>query len=138
MSTQRRFQIDLTDEELNSIDRLGSLAGIRTKKDVVLNAITIFRWAAKEALMGRSICSIDETNQTVRQLELPALSVISDKRLEHPTAEQIQQQLSGPKVVRTEFVPPNKGATDAIATVLESEEGGRAVVASLGNGTEKR
>ena len=34
MSDLRRFQIDLTVEELGSIERLGALAGLRTKKEV--------------------------------------------------------------------------------------------------------
>ena len=94
MSTLRRFQVDLSEDELNSIERLGSLAGLRTKKDVILNAITLFRWAAKEIMYGRTICSIDEKTQVVKQLELPALTAIVDKRVEPLTEDEIRDHMA--------------------------------------------
>ena len=94
MSFQRRFQVDLSEEELTSIERLGSLAGLRTKKEVILNAITLFRWAAKEIMYGRTICSIDEKTQVVKQLELPALSAIVDKRVEPLTEDEIRERMA--------------------------------------------
>ena len=94
MTTLRRFQVDLSEEELNSIERLGSLAGLRTKKEVILNAITLFRWAAKEIMYGRTICSIDEKTQVVKQLELPALSAILDKRVAPMTEDEIRDRMA--------------------------------------------
>lgn len=79
MSALRRFQIDLTEDELRSIEHLGAIAGIRTKKDVVLNAITLLRWAARETMYGRSICSIDDRTGATKQVELPALFAVADK-----------------------------------------------------------
>jgi len=79
VSTLRRFQLDLTEDELRSIEHLGAIASIRTKKDVVLNAITLLRWATREVMYGRSICSIDERTGATKQVELPALFAVADK-----------------------------------------------------------
>ena len=117
MTTIQRFQIDLTDDELNSIDRLGTLAGLRTKKEVILNAITLFRWAAKEIMYGRTICSVDEKTQIVRQLELPALTSISDKRPATLSLQQIQERLSGNGRPFSEFDPTPKNVSERVTCI---------------------
>ena len=78
MVTTHRFQIDLTRSELDSIERLAQLAGFRTKKELITNAVTLFRWATKETLYGRSICSRNEATGEIRQLEMPALTAIAE------------------------------------------------------------
>ena len=55
MAALSRFQMDLTPEELDSIERWSAFAGFRTKRDFFLNAFTLFQWAAKQILLGRSI-----------------------------------------------------------------------------------
>ena len=140
MTTIRRFQIDLTDDELNSIDRLGTLAGLRTKKDVILNSITLFRWAAKEIMYGRTICSVDEKTQTIKQLELPALSAISDKCPEVLTSQQFQDRLSGSSRPFSEFDPTRKDpavkGSANVASVLD-ESSGTGMAGGLGTSTGK-
>jgi len=140
MTTIRKFQIDLTDDELNAIDRLGTLAGLRTKKEVILNSITLFRWAAKEIMYGRTICSVDEKTQAIRQLELPALSTISDKSPDALTSQQIQDRLSGTSRPFSEFDPTQKNpAVKGIANVTSVLGEGRGVGMGegLGTSTEK-
>ena len=78
MSTTHRFQVDLTRDELLLIDRLGQLSSLRTKKEVIANAIAFYHWAAKELLLGRTICSIDEATQKVKQYDSPAMSAMSE------------------------------------------------------------
>lgn len=48
------------------------------KKELITNAVTLFRWATKESLSGRTICSRDEMTGEIKQLEMPALTAISD------------------------------------------------------------
>lgn len=93
MSTLKRFQIDLTEDELRSIDRMGSLAGLRTKKDVILNAMTLLRWAAKEIMYGRTICSVDQRTGAVKEVELPALSIIAEKHLVPLSEAEIRHRI---------------------------------------------
>ncbi len=52
MTTVSRFQMDLTSAELGLIERWMRFAGFRTKKEFLLNAFTLFQWAAKQVLLG--------------------------------------------------------------------------------------
>lgn len=94
MSGIKRFQIDLTEDELRSIDRLGALAGLRTKKEVVLNAITLLRWAAREIMYGRMVGSINRETGAVKEVELPALSIISEKAIENLSDTEIRNRIA--------------------------------------------
>ena len=124
MSDLRRFQIDLTVEELGSIERLGALAGLRTKKEVILNAITLFRWAAKEVLLGREICSVDEKTQSIKQLEIPALSAIVQKRVEPLSDAQVREQIASGGRPFAEFRPSTFPGGKSVAGILDSSSGG--------------
>jgi hypothetical protein len=79
MAALSRFQMDLTPDELESIERWSAFAGFRTKRDFFLNAFALFQWAAKQILLGRSICAINEATGEVRHLEMPGLAVIAAK-----------------------------------------------------------
>ena len=135
MSLQRRFQVDLSEEELTSIERLGSLAGLRTKKEVILNAITLFRWAAKEIMYGRTICSIDEKTQVVKQLELPALSAIVDKRVEPLTEDEIRDLMSTGSHPFSGFDATESGGTSVTGSIRE--ESGQGASGSMAEGSSK-
>ncbi len=88
MSDVSRFQLDLSTEELEAIERWSTMAGFRTKKEFLLNAFTMFKWAAQQILLGRSICAIDEATGEIRHLEMPALAAIA----EHGTPPPIGQE----------------------------------------------
>ena len=79
-----RFQLDLTADEMAAIDRWSSMAGFRTKKEFLLNAFTLFQWAAKQVMLGRTICAINEGSGEVRHLEMPALSAIAEWGVPEP------------------------------------------------------
>ena len=78
MPALARFQLDLSADELDSIERWSSMAGVRTKKEFLLNAITLFKWAAQQILLGRTICAVNESTGEIRHLEMPALSAIAE------------------------------------------------------------
>jgi hypothetical protein len=42
------------------IDELKNLTGLRTNKEFFDNAITLFDWAVLQAMLGRSLVSLDE------------------------------------------------------------------------------
>ncbi|MDJ0920576.1 MAG: hypothetical protein QNI84_05570 [Henriciella sp.] len=68
-----RLQLELSDTYTQMIERLIPLCDLRTKKDVVENALTLLGWAAAEASKGRSIASIDDSEETVREFSSTAL-----------------------------------------------------------------
>jgi hypothetical protein len=78
MPALARFQLDMSSDELDSIERWSSMAGIRTKKEFLLNAITLFKWAAQQILLGRTICAVNESTGEIRHLEMPALTAIAE------------------------------------------------------------
>ncbi len=132
----KRFQIDLSEEELLSIDRLGSLAGCRTKRDVVMHALSLFRWAAKETMMGRVVCSINETTNSIRQFDSPALSVIAEFRPTPLTAEEVRQLMAGPSLPRGEFAAQAQQpeGVGSVSSILE-KTGGTSLGTGIGTST---
>ncbi len=114
MAALSRFQMDLSPEELDSIERWSAFAGFRTKRDFFLNAFTLFRWAAKQILLGRSICAINEATGEVRHLEMPGLAVIASKtRPSILSDEEVRQRTDG----------PGKPFAEVIATLKETYRG---------------
>jgi hypothetical protein len=115
MAALSRFQMDLTPDELDSIERWSAFAGFRTKRDFFLNALTLFQWAAKQVMLGRSICAIDEATGEVRHLEMPGLAAIAAKT--RPT-------VLSPEEVRRRTAGPARPFADVIATLQEKESSG--------------
>jgi hypothetical protein len=67
-----RVQIELTPDNLQRLDRLMEEVGLRTRKELMLNALTLLAWAVRERRAGRVIASIDEDRQS-REVLLPIL-----------------------------------------------------------------
>ena len=67
-----RIQFELNPALEKELTRLMELGGVRTKKELLNNAITLLEWAAREKLRGRSIGSVDNEG-TFRELEMPFL-----------------------------------------------------------------
>jgi hypothetical protein len=78
MAGHSPFQMELTSDELDLIERWSSMAGCRTKQELLLNAFTLFEWAAKQVMLGRRICAMNEATGEIRHAELPALAQIAD------------------------------------------------------------
>ena len=96
-----RYQLDLTADEMAAIDRWSSMAGFRTRKEFLLNAITLFQWAAKQVMPGRTICAIDERSGEVHHLEMPALAAISECAARRSTRKRgagVPLDLDGPSM----------------------------------------
>ena len=68
-----RLQLDLTETSDEVIVTLMKLCDLRTKKDVVENALMLLGWAAREASHGNTIAAIDGKNEIFREIEIPAL-----------------------------------------------------------------
>ena len=106
MTTTQRFQLDMTREELDLIERLGQMAGFRTKRELLANALTLFKWATRETLQGRTICSLNEATREIRYLELPALSAIAEAcKRETIGDDEFRRRLSEPTRPLSEILP---------------------------------
>jgi hypothetical protein len=128
MAAVSRFQMDLTPEELDSIERWTAFAGFRTKRDFFLNALTLFQWAAKQILLGRSICAINEATGEIRHLEMPGLAVIAEKN---------RASVLNPEEFDRRTAEPGKPFADVIARLKETG-GGSDVGSDVGRRAEQR
>lgn len=68
-----RLQLNLSDTSENLIARLMPLCDLRTKTDVVENALMLLGWAATEVSQGRTIAAIDEKSNLFKEISTPAL-----------------------------------------------------------------
>lgn len=71
-----RVQIEITEEKSRELELLMKESGIKTKKDLINNALTLFEWAVKEIKEGRKIVSLDEKNKKYKEVFMPCLSNI--------------------------------------------------------------
>ena len=69
-----RVQFELSDERAKDLEELMRRSGIRTKKDLLNNALTLLEWAIEEKKAGRSIASIDEKEKKYKELVMPVLA----------------------------------------------------------------
>ena len=69
-----RIQFDVPEYKLPEIEKLMTECDISTKKDLFNNALTLLKWAVRQAKDGNSIASVNEANKTYRELEMPILA----------------------------------------------------------------
>ncbi len=96
----KRFQMDVTERELAEIDQIATFAGMKTKKELILNALTLYRWAANELLYGRVVGSMDQSGNKVKQLEMPTLAVFAqageDFARQRPSEAELDERAKKP------------------------------------------
>jgi hypothetical protein len=68
-----RFNLTLTDTQDALIEDVKELCGLKTKTDVIENALMLLGWAAAEAAKGLSIAAVDEARKVYRGIQTPAL-----------------------------------------------------------------
>jgi hypothetical protein len=68
-----RLQLELSDTYEALIDKLQPLCDLKTKKDVVENALLLLGWAATEASRGLSIAAVDESRRVYKEVHAAAL-----------------------------------------------------------------
>ncbi len=78
--TTKRFQLDLSEVEHDEMERLMATAGIKTKREFVSNALTLFRWAVAEVEANRRVGSFTPAGDQLKQMEMPALAAIASAR----------------------------------------------------------
>jgi metal-responsive CopG/Arc/MetJ family transcriptional regulator len=68
-----RIQLELPEERLHELEQLMEQTGTNTKKDLLNDALTLFEWAVKERMTGRTIASVDEQQQRYKEVVMPSL-----------------------------------------------------------------
>lgn len=68
-----RIQFDLPKKKVNDLDRLMKEGGIETRRELFNNALSLLEWAIKQRKGGRTIASINENENTYRELDMPIL-----------------------------------------------------------------
>lgn len=86
-----RLQLDLSETSDDLIEKLMPLCDLKTKKDVVENALMLLGWAATEASKGRSIAAVDEERSVYREISSPALEGAKS----HPTRQERRKKVGG-------------------------------------------
>jgi hypothetical protein len=69
-----RVQFEMTEEKYKEFEALMQKAGVRTKKDLLNNALVLLEWFIKEKEAGRVVASIDEKEQKYKEVVMPMLS----------------------------------------------------------------
>lgn len=73
MSNQR-IQFELSEEMALSLTRLMDDFGVRTKKDLFNNSISLLQWVSDELKNGKKIGSIEPDSESYSQLMMPIFS----------------------------------------------------------------
>jgi hypothetical protein len=68
-----RIQVDLDEQGIAIVNKVRSMTGLTTYKELFNNAITLLDWAARQAYKGLAVAATDEEKQQYRGLEMPAL-----------------------------------------------------------------
>ncbi|MBN9119961.1 MAG: hypothetical protein J0I06_12495 [Planctomycetes bacterium] len=126
----KRLQVDLTEKEHTEMERLAAMAGLKTKREFVVNALTLFRWAANELAAGRHVGSFAPGGGHVKQLEMPCLQPfvqLSDELdRASPTAEELQARAKRPGIP----------AEQVLAEMRKLLEANRVAVSPVDRGAE--
>jgi hypothetical protein len=72
-----RLQIEIDEAQMKELERLAELSGVRTKKDLLNNALTLLKWAARQRMQGYTIQSVSQSEGTVKELEMPLLETLA-------------------------------------------------------------
>jgi hypothetical protein len=79
MSDVTRFQVEIDQAEMDELERLQQLGGLRTKRELLNTAMTLLKWAARERGRGCAIVSVDDRKGQLKELEMPFLEAIYGK-----------------------------------------------------------
>lgn len=78
--TTKQYVIEIDAEHTMALEDLMALGGIRTKKELLNNALTLLTWAAKEKVSGQIIVSMNEKDDTYKEIEMPFLERVAGKK----------------------------------------------------------
>jgi hypothetical protein len=75
-----RIQLDLPEEKVQELDDLMREVNITTRKDLFNTALTLLVWVVNERKGGRIIASLDEEDDSYKELVMPFFSFLRSRR----------------------------------------------------------
>jgi len=87
-----RIQIDLSPPELDRMNVVMQMTGLKARKDLFNNALSLFEWAVVKAADGQRIGSVD-SESNISTIIMPALSNAAAYG-HKPGAETVRQALA--------------------------------------------
>jgi hypothetical protein len=96
-----RFQVEIDENQMRELEQLAELGGLRTKKDLLNNALTLLKWAARQKTQGNAILTFDRDAGVYRELEMPFLESLASFARRKTDREQ-------PEFLRPEIVGGRK------------------------------
>jgi len=72
-----RIQFELPEDQAAALESLMQATAVRTKKELLNNALTLFEWAVNERRQGFKVASINEEEKKIRELLMPALQAVA-------------------------------------------------------------
>ena len=77
---------------MRELDRLQDLCDIRTKRDLVNNALTLFQWVVEELQQGRTIASLSEAKgDPMKELLMPFFAEVAAKRQDSLLLSELEE-----------------------------------------------
>jgi hypothetical protein len=67
----KRLQLELTEERMKYFDKLVVECGLRTRKDLFDNALTLLDWALEEIRNGNKIACVNQNDKRMELLRMP-------------------------------------------------------------------
>jgi len=86
MAKMVRLQFEIPDTNFKELERLMAEAGVKTKTELLNNALTLLEWAVEQKERGRIIASVDEKDQKYQELLMPIFARVVRKRPASETA----------------------------------------------------
>jgi len=88
-TTLVRIQFEMLTERVSELDRLIRATGIRTRRELFENALTLFVWAVAESERGHLITALDEMAGRYRPILMPALETVRRSSIRSARARRV-------------------------------------------------
>lgn len=76
MEKMVRIQFEIPTSNFKDLEKLMEEAGIKTKSELLNNALSLLEWAINQRKRGRLIAAVDEENSRYQELLMPVFSRI--------------------------------------------------------------
>lgn len=76
----KRIQFELPEEKVAELEKLMEESGIKTRKDLLNNALMLLDMAIRERKAGRILVSVDEKKNRYKEALLPILSALDKEQ----------------------------------------------------------
>ncbi len=81
-----RVQFEMSEYRFKELEALMYEVNVKTKKELINNALSLLKWAVKEVKKGRVIASLDESAEKFTELNMPIFSAVQKEKKEIPMA----------------------------------------------------